>query len=51
MSKVKLSLYKSFCKEIEFNNYLQGVGDPGTRLMVKFRSGMVKYLVALALVL
>ncbi len=22
-----------FCKEIEFKNYLQGVGDPGTRLM------------------
>ena len=37
--KVKLSLYKSFCKEIEFKNYLQGVGDPGTRLMFKFRSG------------
>ena len=38
-NKVKLSLYKSFCKEIEFKNYLQGVGDPGTRLMFKFRSG------------
>ena len=38
-SKVKLSLYKSFCKEIEFKNYLQGVGDPGARLMFKFRSG------------
>ena len=25
--KVKLSLYKSFSKEIEFKNYLQGVGD------------------------
>ena len=23
-------LYKTFCKEIEFKNYLQGVGDPGT---------------------
>ena len=32
----KLSLYKSFCKEIEL---LVGVGDPGTRLMFKFRSG------------
>ena len=32
-SNVKLSLYKSFCKEIEFKNYLQGVGDPGTRWM------------------
>ena len=29
----------SFCKEIEFKSYLQGVGDPGTRLMFKFRSG------------
>ena len=38
-SKVKLSLYMSFCKEIEFKNYLQGVGDPGTRLLFKFRSG------------
>ena len=38
-SKVKLSLYKSFCKEIEFKNYLQGFGDPGARLMFKFRSG------------
>ena len=38
-SKVKLNLYKSFFKEIEFKNYLQGVGDPGTRLLFKFRSG------------
>ena len=28
--KVKLSLYKSFCKEMESKNYLQWVGDPGT---------------------
>ena len=35
-SKVKL---KSFCKEIEFKNYLQGVGDPGTQLLFKFRCG------------
>ena len=27
-SEVRLSL--SFCKEIEFKNYLQGFGDPGT---------------------
>ena len=33
--KVKLSLYKSFCKDIE----LHVLGDPGTRLMFKFRSG------------
>jgi len=39
-TKVKLDLYKSFCKEIEFKIYLQGVGDPGTRLMFKFRSGI-----------
>ena len=38
-TKVKLNLYKSFCKEIEFKNYLQGVGDPGTRLLFKFWSG------------
>ena len=38
-TKVKLNLYKSFCKEIEFKNYLQGVGDPGTILLFKFRSG------------
>ena len=36
-SKVKLSLYKSFCKEIEL--LAGGRGDPGTRLMFKFRSG------------
>ncbi len=38
-SKVKLKLYKTFCRKIEFENYLQGIGDPGTRLMFKFRSG------------
>ena len=38
-SKVKLSLYKSFCKEIEFKNYLQGVRFPGTHLIFSFRSG------------
>ena len=27
-------------KEIEFLKYLQGVGDPGTQLMSKFRSGI-----------
>ena len=32
-----MSLYKSFCKEIEFKNYLWGVGDPGTRLMLGLR--------------
>ena len=38
-SKVKLNWYKSFCKEIEFKQYLQGVCDPGTKLIFKFRSG------------
>ena len=32
-SKVKLSLYRTFKK------YLRGVGDAGTRLLFKFRSG------------
>ena len=36
-SKVKLSLYKTFGKVVEF---LCGVGDAGTRLLFKFRSGM-----------
>ena len=27
-NEVKLSLHKLFCKEIEFKNYLQGVGHP-----------------------
>ena len=34
--------YKDFndrLNSIEFKNYLQGIGDPGTRLMFKFRSG------------
>ena len=33
------SLQTSFCKEREFKNYLQGVGDPGTQLMFMFPSG------------
>ena len=35
-SKVKLSLYR---KIVEFKKYLRGVGDAGTRLLFKFRSG------------
>ena len=35
-SKVKLSLYRTFGKIVE---YLRGVGDAGTRLLFKFRSG------------
>ena len=36
-SKVKLSLYRTFGKIVEFK---RGVGDAGTRLLFKFRSGM-----------
>ena len=35
-SKVK---FKRFGKEVEFKRYLRGVGDAGTRLLFKFRSG------------
>ena len=38
-SKVKLSLYRTFGKVVEFKKYLRGVGDAGTRLLFKFRSG------------
>ena len=38
-SKVKLDMYKRFGKEVEFKRYLHGVGDAGTRLLFKFRSG------------
>ena len=39
-SKVKLSLYiMTFGKVVEFKKYLRGVGDAGTRLLFKFRSG------------
>ena len=38
-SKVKLELYKTFGKEVEFKRYLHGVSDAGTRLLFKFRSG------------
>ena len=37
--KVKLSLYRTFCKAIEFKAYLHGACDAGPRLMLKFRSG------------
>ena len=32
-SKVKLSLYRTFGKIVEFKKYLRGVGDAGTRLL------------------
>ena len=38
-SKVKLDMYKRFGKGVEFKRYLHGVGDAGTRLLFKFRSG------------
>ena len=38
-SKVKLSLYRTFCKAVEFKAYLHGECDAGSRLMFKFRSG------------
>ena len=38
-SKVKLALYNTFSKVIEFKRYLHGVSDAGSRLMFKFRSG------------
>ena len=38
-SKVKLTLYKCFGKEIQFKKYLHGLSDAGTRLLFKLRSG------------
>ena len=32
-SKVKLELYKTFGKEVEFKRYLHGVSDAGIRLL------------------
>ena len=37
-SKVKLSLYRTFCKVVDFKAYLHGECDAGSRLMFKFRS-------------
>ena len=37
-SKVKLELYKTFGKEVEFKRYLHGVSDTRIRLLFKFRS-------------
>ena len=41
-NKVKLDMYmyKKFGKRVEFKKYLHGVSDAGTRLLLKFRSGM-----------
>ena len=38
-TKVKLTLYKTFGKAVEFKKYLHGVADAGSRLLIKFRSG------------
>ena len=38
-TKVKLTLYKTFGKAIEFKKYLHGAADAGSRLLFKFRSG------------
>ena len=38
-SKVKLALYKTFGKCVEFKKYLHGISDAGVRLLFKFRSG------------
>ena len=38
-SKVKLSLYRTFCKAVESKAYLHGSCDAESRLMFRFRSG------------
>ena len=38
-TKVKLDIYKRFGKSVEFNKYLHGVCNAGSRLLLKFRSG------------
>ncbi|CAI8047039.1 hypothetical protein GBAR_LOCUS26004, partial [Geodia barretti] len=38
-SKVKLLLYKTFNKVVEFKKYLHGKSDAGSRLVFKSRSG------------
>ena len=38
-NKVKLAMYKTFGKNVEFKKYLHGVSDAGTRLLFQFRSG------------
>ena len=40
-SKVKLSLYRTFCKAVEFKACLHGECDAGSRLMFRFRSGII----------
>ena len=38
-NKTKLTIYKTFGGEVKFKHYLNGVGDAGTRLLFKLRSG------------
>ena len=33
-NKVKLAMYKTFGKNVEFKKYLRGVSDAGTRLLI-----------------
>ena len=37
-SKIKLELYNTFGKEVEFKRYFHGISDAGTRLLFKFWS-------------
>ena len=37
-SKIKLAIYKTLWKNIEYKEYLHGVSDAGTRLLFKFRA-------------
>ena len=37
--KVRISLYRTFGKLVDFEKYLRGISDAGTRLLFKFRSG------------
>ena len=38
-NKTKLTIYKTFGGEVKFKRYLNGVGDAGTPLLFKLRSG------------
>ena len=38
-NKTKLTIYKSFGKEVKFKHYLHGVSDAGTHLLFKLCSG------------
>ena len=38
-NKTKLTIYEMFGGEVKFKRYLNGVGDAGTHLLFKLRSG------------